>query len=54
MQTPKLHRWNRTHGGPYSVEVGKNTKIDYTTREVGIVSTFFNTTTNVSTPLYGE
>ena len=54
MTTPRLHRWNRTQGGPYYVEVGKNTKIDYTTREVGVISTIFNSTTNQSVQLYGE
>lgn len=24
--------WNRTHGGPYFVEVGKNTQIQYMTQ----------------------
>ena len=28
MQTPQLWNWTKTHGGPYYVEVGKNTKID--------------------------
>jgi hypothetical protein len=54
MNTPRLNRWNITHGGPYYVEVGKNQKIEYTTKETVVVNTVFNSTTNTSQDLYGE
>lgn len=33
MNTPMMWNWTKTHGGPYYVEVGKNVKVDYVTRE---------------------
>ena len=39
MQSPKMWNWTQTQGGPYYVEVGKNIKIDYYTKENVNVST---------------
>ena len=54
MNSPRLHKWNRTHGGPYYVEVGKNQKVEYTRKETVLINTLFNATTNETTKLYGE
>lgn len=54
MTTPRLNKWSTTHGGPYYVEVGKNVKIDYATKDTVVVNTVFNATTNTSVALYAE
>lgn len=54
LTTPRIQKWNQTHGGPYYVEVGKNQKVDYTTKATVLINTVYNATTNVTTPIYSE
>lgn len=54
LNTPRLHRWNATNGGPYYVEVGKDEKIQYIAKETVVVNTIYNATTNETVKVYGE
>lgn len=54
MTSPKLHRWNATHGGPYYVEVGKNQHVEYQTREAVVVNQIYNNATNLTVNVYAE
>jgi len=53
MNTPKLANWNRTHGGPYYAEVGKDISIDYNTMVSQVVRAYDGNETVVNSTSNG-